>query len=358
MNSEALPFWNAPSRETIAGYYTGMRAFWHPVMRADDLPEGQPVGVELLGERIVLARLNGEIVAMEDLCRHFQARLSLGDVVERDGQQCLMCPYHGWEYDANGQCTYIPQLAGDREIPQQARVPAYHTQERYGLVWVCMADEPHFDIPEFPEMDDPDFHAGPLRVYDPWEASAPRIVMGTLDDTHFPWVHTGILGDLDDTDPPDHRVWREGRYLVTEYTVVQPHNLSTADTTASGEGNGAGEETITYTAYVGIPNTIRLLKDSDAGRYIIWLSTLPHRYNLTTTFWRIARTYDRNPANDQKYEDFEDLVREQDRPIVEGQRPWLLPPFWTKVEMPLRPADLPLIEYQRWLEELKIATSV
>ncbi len=50
------------------------------------------------------------------------------------------------------------------------------------------------------------------------------------------------------------------------------------------------------------------------------------------------------------------MVRAQDKPIVESQRPWLLPPFWTRIELPLRPADLPLIEYQRWLEELGIST--
>jgi len=35
-----------------------------------------------------------------------------------------------------------------------------------------------------------------------------------------------------------------------------------------------------------------------------------------------------------------------------------IPPFWTKVELPLRPADLPLIEYQKWLEELDITLSI
>jgi vanillate O-demethylase monooxygenase subunit len=72
----------------------------------------------------------------------------------------------------------------------------------------------------------------------------------------------------------------------------------------------------------------------------------------------VARNYDRDPAHDQTYEDFEDQVRAQDKPIVESQRPWLLPPFWTKIELPLRPADQPLIEYQKWLEELEIAVDV
>lgn len=354
MSTQAL---DAPSQEAVLGYYEGMRPFWHPVLPSDALPAAQPVAVELLGEAVVLVRLNGEVVALQDLCRHFQARLSLGEVVEHEGQQCLMCIYHGWTYDANGQCVKIPQLTPGREIPRDARVPRYLTQERYGLIWVCLAETPRLQIPDFPEFEDSRFHVGPLRAYDPWCASAPRMVMGALDDTHFPWTHEGLLGDREHPDPPDHTVWREGQYLMTQYTVLQPRNVSTADviTGATTAPDSAGLERITYTNYVGIPNVIRLVKDSDSGQYIIWLATCPHRYNQTSSFWYVARNYDRNRAHDQDYETFEDQVRAQDKRVVESQRPWLLPPFWTKIELPLRPADLPLIEYQKWLEELGIA---
>lgn len=221
-----------PSETSILAYYAGMGPFWHPVLPADDLPDDQPVGVELLGEAVVLVRLDGQIVAMQDLCRHFQARLSLGEVVKHEDAQCLMCIYHGWLYNAEGQCVKIPQLAPGRQIPGEAKIPRYLVQERYGLIWVCMAESPKFEIPEFPELEAADFHAGPLRVYDPWEASAPRVIMSALDDTHFPWVHPGYLGERSNPDPPDHKVWRDGRYLVSQYTITQPRNVSIADVTA------------------------------------------------------------------------------------------------------------------------------
>ena len=82
-----------PSPQAIAGYYAAMRQFWHPVMPSADLPAGVPKGAVLLDEEIVLARLNGEIVAMEDLCRHFQAKLSGGEVrTLPHAGDCLMCP--------------------------------------------------------------------------------------------------------------------------------------------------------------------------------------------------------------------------------------------------------------------------
>lgn len=83
------------------------------------------------------------------------------------------------------------------------------------------------------------------------------------------------------------------------------------------------------------------------------------RYNQTDTYWGSARNFNLSaPAYDEEFEKMQDLVREQDRRVVESQRPWLLPPFWTKLELPVRPADLPLIEYHRWVEELGISLTL
>lgn len=356
MSLRPTPGYDIPSYEAIAGYYTGMRPFWYPVLPADELLPAQPVTVELLGELIVLVQLNDQPVALQDLCRHFQARLSMGEVVEHQGQECLMCPYHGWTYAATGQCVKIPQLAPGREIPAGAQVQRYATQKKYGLIWVCLDETPKFDIPEFPEFNQPAFRLGPLRSYDPWQVSAPRLIMGTLDDTHFPWVHPSLLGDRNHPEPPDHKVWREGQYLMSEYSILEPPNVTTSEAPVTDRADGWHE--VTYTNYVGMPHVIRLVKSGSYGTYVIWGATVPHRYNLTSTYWRVARNYNLNPDQDQSYEDFQDQVRAQDKPILEGQRPWLLPPFWTKIELPLRPADLPLIEYQKWLEELQIAVNV
>lgn len=357
-----------PSLETIEAYYTGMRRFWHPVLPAAELTEGRVCGVQLLEEKLVLARLNGQLAAMQDLCRHFQAQLSLGEV-RRVGAagDCIACHYHGWAYDATGRCVEIPQLIAGREIPAEARVPVYRIQERHELIWVCLSDAPLYDIPEFPELSDARYRAGPVRTYPPWAAAAPRVMMGTLDDTHFPWVHEGLLGNRARAEPPDHRVWREGRCLRVEYTTQQPPNLF-VDAGAADEGAMFAQD-VDYSYYVAVPNVLRLItnhrpvrsggKEIAAGHtLVIWLSTCPQAYNQTKSFWRLARDFDRDPDHDNIYETFEDRVREQDRPMVESQRPWLLPPFWTKTELPLRPADLPLIEYQRWLEELGIAVAV
>lgn len=345
-----------PSAEAIAAYYRAMRRFWHPVMAASELAEGQPAAAVLLEEEIVLARLNGQVVAMQDLCRHFQAKLSLGEIRRIPGAgECLMCPYHGWSYATDGRCVDIPQLAADRQIPSEAKVPTYHAAERYGLIWVCLDDEPLYGIPDLPHVEEPEFLTGPLRTYAPWAASAPRVIMAALDDTHGPWVHEGLVGDRANPAPPDHQVSSEGRNVVVRITMLQPVNPTIAE-----EGMEGLQEVHLVTT-VGVPNTIHFtIRAAGSQRVtLIWQAVCPVRYNETLTFWGSSRNYDLDkPVFNPEFEAMQDTLREQDRRIVESQRPWLLPPFWTKLELPLRPADLPLIEYQRRLEELGIALTV
>jgi phenylpropionate dioxygenase-like ring-hydroxylating dioxygenase large terminal subunit len=350
-----------PTAATIAGYYAAMRRFWHPVLPSASLVDGAPQAVTLLEEEIVLARLNGQVVAMQDLCRHFQAKLSLGEVRRIPGAgDCLMCPYHGWSYDIQGRCVDIPQLTPDRQIPADAVVPTYLAAERYGLVWVCLDDSPRFGIPEFPLVDDPAFLTGPLRAYPAWQASAPRVIMAALDDTHGPWVHAGLVGDRENPLPPEHVVSRNGRNLVVRVKMIQPSNPTIAEP-GQGPAHGRGPQEVHLTTTVGIPNTIHftIQAKGSARATLIWQAVCPVRYNETRTFWGSSRNYDHDqPVYNPEFEAMQDTLREQDRVIVESQRPWLLPPFWTKLELPLRPADLPLIEYQRWLEELDVALAL
>lgn len=187
-----------------------MARFRRPVLRSDALEPGRIVGVRLLDTPVALARLDGAPTAVLDVCRHYQAQLSLGEIATVDGRQAIQCPYHGWAYGRSGACVRIPQVPADRTIPSAAAVPAFQATEALGLIWVCLAPEAAAPLPDFPEFEDPAFRVVTLDETDPTRASAVRMIMGTLDDTHFPWVHEGILGDRADPAPPHHRVARAG----------------------------------------------------------------------------------------------------------------------------------------------------
>ena len=140
---------------------TALRECWHPVSFAAELAD-RPVHADLLGQPLVLWRgRDGRPRANSDLCVHRGTALSLGWI---SGDE-LVCPYHGWRYRADGRCAAIPQLEDPSRVPRKARIGAFGCQERYGLIWVALA-EPRWPLPEVPELEDGSWvlvPAGPYR---------------------------------------------------------------------------------------------------------------------------------------------------------------------------------------------------
>ena len=71
-------------------------ARWRQAMEFDDLWEGDLVGVEVDGAKIILVNVEGEVRAYRDRCPHQEWPLSDGDL---DGD-VLTCINHMWEFDA------------------------------------------------------------------------------------------------------------------------------------------------------------------------------------------------------------------------------------------------------------------
>src|SRR3989304_2296245 len=71
--------------------YRARRGYWQPALHAK-APTDKPQPAVVLGERLVIARMGGEVAAFPDLCVHRGAALSLGWV---EGDQ-LRCAFHGW----------------------------------------------------------------------------------------------------------------------------------------------------------------------------------------------------------------------------------------------------------------------
>jgi nitrite reductase/ring-hydroxylating ferredoxin subunit len=91
---------------------------------AEDFPEGEPRVVQLAGREVGIARWRGEVFALRNICPHqygpvcggYAMPMLLGDVngvLEVDDDKLvIVCPWHGWEFDARtgraawGQSAY------------------------------------------------------------------------------------------------------------------------------------------------------------------------------------------------------------------------------------------------------------
>jgi phenylpropionate dioxygenase-like ring-hydroxylating dioxygenase large terminal subunit len=108
--------------------------YWYPVAWADELKPGKTLARRFAGEPIVVARArSGQVFALEDRCAHRQVPLSQGVV-----KDCtIKCGYHGWAYDASGQCIDVPYLGKDK-LPNG--VKGYPCREVDGLIFVFPGD--------------------------------------------------------------------------------------------------------------------------------------------------------------------------------------------------------------------------
>ncbi len=311
----------------------GLLNDWYPVTRADTLAANRPAAARLLGEDLVLWRAGDHVAAWRDLCVHRGTRLSLGTV--EDG--LLVCPYHGWHYDGTGRCVRIPAHP-EQVPPAKALATTYPVKQRYGLVWVSLG-QPEADVPAFPEEDDAAYRkilCGPSEVVN---ASAPRIVENFLDVAHFAYVHGGILGDREHAEVPDYQVeiGPDG-ILARDIRAFQPDPY----------GAGSGAEVL-YTYRLSRPFAAYLAKVSDDGaRFTLALYLTPHDETHTTAwFYMGANAGITTPEGEMIA--YQNAIFAQDRPIVESQRPELLP-LDLAAELHLR-CDRTAIAYRRWLKD-------
>jgi phenylpropionate dioxygenase-like ring-hydroxylating dioxygenase large terminal subunit len=306
---------------------------WHPVVAVDRLAGGGPIAARLLGEDIVVWRAGDEVLAWRDLCLHRGTRLSLGRVI--DGAR-LECPYHGWTYGADGRCVLMP--AHPEQAPSaKARTTTYRATLAYGVVWVNLGSGPG-EIPRFEMLEDSSHQvllAGPYRV----KASGPRIIENFLDIGHFPFVHEGILGDRARPEIEDYSTQLEAGGIVSAgVKVFQPDPY----------GTGAGS-TVTYTYRVHRPLSASFVKHGEHS-FGMLLSVTPHDAGDSTAWMWMAMNYE--PAGDMI--EFQDRIFAQDQPILESQRPEMLP-LDLQAELHLR-SDRTAIAYRRWLRELGVRT--
>lgn len=321
-----------PTWDTTRIDYRAIVNDWHAVCPSENVGEDQIVPIQLLGEDLILWRHDGEIHAWKDYCRHRGARLSLGWV---KGER-LVCPYHGWEYDGAGQCKLYP--AHPSMTPGRRSVAFVHAaKERYGYIWVCIG-EPVGDIPPFPVWGDPTFrkvHAGPY-IY---KANALRAVENFLDVAHFPFVHANLNGDPDAPDELEHYdvdVTPQG-LTSGEIKVFQPY----------GDHRGI-PVTARYRFSCVSPTTASFVKQTgDVERFCTLLMVCPSDLDNCVVHLVVAINFGWDLSVEQILKR-QDMVFDQDRRIVESQRPHPLP-IDVREEIHLR-SDKLGVEYRRWVQ--------
>ncbi len=321
----------------LPAYPGDLTPYWHPVALAEEVTR-EPRRVVLLDRPIVLFRDDAGVVAFRDLCVHRGTALSLGRITPEGN---LECPYHGWQYDRTGACVRIPARPPDAPIPGTARALAYHVQERYGAVWVCLAEEPAFPIPPFPEdeYEDAGWHTF-FAFQEHWDTSAGRVLENFCDWSHVPFVHDGVLGstELPEVSPTPVSEEEDESGFAIRYAYEQ---IDQSELYGAGGALNIRREFVVY-----LPFFSHLYKIRPGGeRSLLTMGLCPHTPTTTTLYLWISRDHELERADDE-YRELSRVVFAQDRRVVETQRPEQLP-VELRRELHIKLPDAFSVEFRR-----------
>lgn len=171
---------------------------WFQIAWSAEIPPGGVKPLTYFGHELVAFRTStGHLAVLDAHCRHLGAHLGYGGRVDGD---CVICPYHGWEWDVEGTNARIPY----QERPSRARLRTWDAVERHGMVflWHDPAGGPArsgWELPDlFSDFDEvpaveSDYHpCFPGAVIDkPGEPIHPQLIQeNAADCMHFRFTHS------------------------------------------------------------------------------------------------------------------------------------------------------------------------
>jgi nitrite reductase (NADH) small subunit len=95
------------------------------VARADELKPGELKHIEVDGEAIALANVDGKLYAVDGHCLHLKGPLGEGELENT----VLTCPWHGWQYDVR---------TGLNEFDHAIRLRTYEVRVEDGDVKIAV----------------------------------------------------------------------------------------------------------------------------------------------------------------------------------------------------------------------------
>ena len=192
---------------------------WYVVLSSVQVNE-RPIGVTRMGEKLVFWRdAEGRVACLRDQCVHRGVQLSKGVVLESGH---LQCPFHGFEYAADGRVTRIPANGMAASVPERFRGLSYRTHEDHGFIWIWWGDVPPETLSQPRFFDDlaDGFSYG--EAIDPWATHYSRGIENQLDVVHLPFVHYNTIGRGNRTlvDGPVVRWEDDDRFVFYVYNRV------------------------------------------------------------------------------------------------------------------------------------------
>lgn len=289
---------------------------WY-VAAASDEVESSLQGRRVLGRDLLLFRsAEGAVAVLDDRCAHRAAPLSRGALVNDQ----VVCPYHGFTYDAAGVCVLVPS---QEHVPYGANVRSYPVVEDCGLVWVWLGDPTRSVGSEPPDL--PPLRDAGWTVQGGVTTMAANYMLlhdNALDRTHFPFVHPHRIHRGYAENPPPLQI------EVTETTVSYARTFAPAPLTdwqheATGlpaDASYTQRETGTFVSPALHVDEMDILgADGTVFRSSFIRAFTPIDVANTRVIWRAARNYaPGDVAVTERLREVHEGTMVEDQPLLEA----------------------------------------
>ena len=171
---------------------------WFGVAYSDEIQPGQALPARYFGRDLVIFRTESGRAAVTDAyCPHMGAHLGYGihEHMHKGGEvrgESIVCPVHGWQFNADGYCTSVPYA---KQMPPKVQdkqcLPTYPTVERNQVIWAWYHPEgaaPMWEVLAHDEANDDNW--GEFQRFE-WKIKthSQEMAENAADPAHFHYVH-------------------------------------------------------------------------------------------------------------------------------------------------------------------------
>ena len=340
--------------------------FWYPIVRSEDLGYDQPEKIKALGVDLVAFRdQEGGAHVLSDTCTHRGASLggawSQGESRPRIIDGCIVCPYHGWEFNGDGECVNLPSIGYGTKTPPRAKVDSYPVQEKYGIVFAFLGDEP--EESRIPLLNVEEFGQEGWLANEVLLLEVPyyyeRSIENGIDPSHNEFVHpTHGHSSIDRTsykvneyEATDHRQgWGFWFWHLFDTPPLPQSDHATAGGQDTPWGDTRTEDHAQMKVGGGVygpnsmPTYINITADKMFRQYFF---ELPVDENTTKIFFLNMRNFLLDPKHNGPIHARNKVIAAQDIQILATMNPVKTPLSPTKEV--LVPSDNAVAAYRKWL---------
>tara|TARA_R110002096_G_scaffold424348_1_gene632201 strand:- start:10112 stop:11299 length:1188 start_codon:yes stop_codon:yes gene_type:complete len=193
----------------------GFKNHWYPVLFSNEVEEGQPVTAKVLGENLLINRVDGEVHVIRDKCMHRNVKLSRK--LECHTKGSITCWYHGFTYRwSDGKLTNVIAAPNSKIADGTRGIKSFPSQEAKGLVFVFIGDS-DFDVPPLSTDLPPNF------------LDEDKYIMGKRENVKSNW-RQGVENGFDTTHIYIHRDAK----LIANNNLLLPLGFAPPETPVKG----------------------------------------------------------------------------------------------------------------------------